>query len=117
MILPSDILYTIKKYIYGDTLLLMRLVNNEWKNLINIIDIRIYLMNTKIRNIIMIEHPRYKYINEYNNYILRVPYGLVYNYISHIKYTTIQNYFKNLPVITIHMAVKWTITNYNNYLI
>ena len=112
MILPNDMLYTIQKYVSGDCLECMRLVNREWRNLINRIKIHIHIMNSKIEKIILSEHPRYKYNNDYRNDILRVPYGLIYNYISHIKYTTIQNYFRNLPVITIHMAVKWTINNY-----
>ena len=112
MILPTDILYNIQRYVSGDCLECMRLVNNEWKTIIDLIKIRIYTMNNKIQKIIMTEHPWYGYENDYRNFTLRVPYGLVYNYISRIKYTTIQNYFKNLPVITIHMAVKWTIDNY-----
>ena len=70
-------------------------------------------MDIKLSKILMIEHDwKGYYNNDFRKYVLRVPYGLVYNYISHIKYTTIDNYFRNLPVITIHMAVKWTIDNY-----
>jgi hypothetical protein len=110
--LTNDILYTVEKYIPLEEKKIFSLLCHECNKLINIMKVRIMIMDIKFAKILMIEHAWQGYYNQYlRDYILRVPYGLVYNYINHIKYTTVDNYLKNLPIITIHMATEWTIKN------
>lgn len=112
MSLPNDILYNIEKFVEINDKFKFRAISRECHRLIDFMKLRITIMDVKLAKILMIEHDWKGYYNhDLRKYVLRVPYGLVYNYISNIKYTTINNYFRNLPVITIHMAVKWTIDN------
>jgi len=112
MSLPNDMLYNIERFVAIDDKINYRAVCRESFKLIDFMKLRIIIMNIKLSKILMTEHNWKGYYNfDSRNYVLRVPYGLVYYYICHIKYTTVQNYFRNLPVITIHMAVRWTINN------